>query len=84
MEDKKSGLALLELSASMCHLASAEVDKNAILKFAVARKPPFDGDLCMSMRNELARRGWPTLAPRSGATGRKIGCDDGDLAEYAR
>ena len=51
--DKKNDHVLLEVCASICHLAAAELDKDAVLKFTEAKKPHFDRDRCVSMWNEL-------------------------------
>lgn len=57
MDDKKNNLALLEICASMCYLATEGFDKDAILKFTEARKASFDHDQCVSMWNELEKYG---------------------------
>lgn len=57
MRDKKHDPALLEICASICHLAEAGIGKDYILKVAEDKKPEFSRDQCVSMWNELERYG---------------------------
>ena len=55
MEDKKHDPALLEICATMCHLAAAGIGKDAVLELTVNKKPHLDRSRCLSMWSELEK-----------------------------
>lgn len=57
MQDKKHSPALLEIGASICHLAATGIDKDDILRVTEDKKPEFSRGQCVSMWNELERYG---------------------------
>ena len=57
MRDKKHDPALLEIGASICHLAATGIDKDDILKVTEDKKPEFSRSQCVSMWDELERYG---------------------------
>ena len=57
MLDKKHDPALLEICASICHLAAAGIGRDNILEVAEDKKPEFSRDQCVSMWGELERYG---------------------------
>ena len=57
MADKKNDAALLEICASICHLAAAGIDRADILKFTEEKKANFSRSQCVSMWSELEKYG---------------------------
>ena len=55
MADKKSDPPLLEICATICHLAAAGIGRDAILKFTEEKKPGFTRKQCTSMWDELEK-----------------------------
>ena len=53
MGDKKHDPALLEICASICHLAAAGIGKEGILEAVEDKKPEFTRSQCVSMWDEL-------------------------------
>lgn len=57
MQDKKHDPTLLEICASICHLAAAGIGKDDILKVVEDKKPEFSRAQCVSMWDELEKYG---------------------------
>lgn len=57
MSDKKNNATLLEICASICHLAAAGIGRADILKFTEDKKANFSRRQCASMWSELEKCG---------------------------